>query len=126
MTSTDPLFKGIPVFPGDPQDYTVSYWNSSDHDFLIFRIDNTQSYTGRYNIVGSPLIQPDNYLASGFGTGWSVSAVNNEWWPEWKRGAGRIVRATGLRWTFNQATQSGGYIGKAGRQILENIGAGLN
>ena len=127
ITEGEPLFENVEIYSGDPQSQSVSYWDSGDHEFLIFRVDNRRSYTGRYACKGScdSLIEPDRYLAAGFGTGWSVGSINEKWWPEWRRGSGRLILASGLNWTFNQSSQIGGYIGIAGRQLLKNIGSGF-
>ena len=125
VTPNEPLFFGVVPYTGDPQSHTVDFWTSEDHESLQFRVDNTLSYTGRYSRSGQPLITPDRYLASGFGTGFSVGSVSDTWYPEWVRGSGRIIELTGLNWTFDQANGTGGYIGIAGRQILQNIAEGI-
>lgn len=118
----DPLYGGVQTYDGLPTDKTVSQWNASDFPFLVFRVDNSQSYTGRYGFQGA-LVAPV-FLAEGFGTGWNVGSIG----PRdrmWSIGQGRFVMLDALRWTFNQQTGNGGYIGLAGRQILENVGSGL-
>jgi len=119
------LFNGVATYSGDPKTKDVDYWTSGEFDNLIFRVDNSKSYTGRYGVNGSALKDPNLYLASGYGTGFSVSAINDKWYPEWNIGAGKAILASGLNWTFDQSTKSGGYIGIAGRKILHNIANGL-
>ena len=119
--SDEKLFKGVAKYSENPQGKNVSYWTSGDYDNLIFRVDNSKSYTGRYGATGNYLVEPNKYLAKGFGTGFSVGAVSDKYFPEWKIGDGAVIQATGLKWTFNQENKSGGYIGIAGRQILQNI-----
>lgn len=128
ITDNEPLFQNVKFFAGNPKSQPVSYWGRVNHEALIFRVDNRRSYTGRYVATGhyDSNVTPNRYLASGFGTGFSVGNINENWWPEWKRGSGRIILATGLNWTFDQSRQSGGYIGIAGRQILRNIGSGFS
>lgn len=118
---SDPILNGVSPETRNPYSYSVSYWDSGDLPGLVFRIDNTLSYVGRYTLTGTPLITPTRYLASGFSCGWNVNPVSDSWFPEWKLGDGRIVIATSLAWTFNQSTKYGGYIGIAGRKILQNI-----
>ncbi|KLO24249.1 hypothetical protein X275_00765 [Marinitoga sp. 1197] len=118
----DPLFENVNVCTEDPHSHDVSYWNSGDYDSLIFRIDNNLSYTGRYGII-EYIIDPDEYLAKGFHTGWNVND-ETDIFPQWNVGKGRIIITTYLLWTFDQENQTGGYIGKAGRDILHNIAKG--
>jgi len=125
VPANDPLFSNVRVYSGNPAAQTVSYWDTVDHQALAFRVDNTLSYVGRLGASSAAIIPPSRYLASGFGTGFTVGAIGNTVFPEWNRGAGRIVVANWLTWTFNQATQSGGYFGIAGRQVLKNIANGL-
>jgi hypothetical protein len=98
----------------------VSHWTNGDYNNLIFRVDNSKSYTGRYGAIGKYLINSDRYLAKSFGTGFHVGDIRDSF-PEWNIGNGKVIYATGLNWTFNQAKKSGGYIGRAGRTILQNL-----
>ncbi len=123
INPNEPLLKGVKTTDIEPQSKSVSYWASEDFDFLVFRVDNSKSYTGRYGVTGWK-VEPDRYLAKGFGTGWNVGTEVNTI-REWKHGEGRFVIISQLQWTFKQSTKSGGYIGLAGRQILKNIANGL-
>lgn len=120
----EPIFNGIAKYSGNPQDYDASHWDSGDYDNLVFRVDNSKSYTGRYGVSGIPKIEPTKYLASGYGTGWSVSTVAKQF-PEWKIGSGKVIEVNYLNWTFDESNKNGGYIGIAGRKILQNIANGL-
>ncbi len=121
-STMEPLFANvIKNSVADPKTKSVDYWDSIDDDSLIFRVDNTRSYTGRYGVNdGTYLIQPDKFLVKYFGTGFSVSDTRNGA-PQWNIGQGKVVDLNFIGWTFDQATKNGGYIGKAGREILKNI-----
>ncbi len=127
ITENEKILKNVIPFIGDPKSQNVSYWDSGDQEALIFRVDNSKSYTDRYCAKGAydQYIAPTRYLSTGFSTGWEVGNVFDSM-PEWRRGKGTIIMVNQLSWTFDQATQSGGYIGIAGRQILKNIAAGLS
>lgn len=115
----DPIFAGVGVFTENPQDYPVSHFHNGDPEWLMWRADNTRSYTGRTGITGSALRAPDRYLYQGFSTGFQVSAIGDRG-PEWDLGAGTIANI-GMNWTFDQGNRTGGFFGTAGRQILANI-----
>ena len=119
VPSDHPYFQDITPFTGEPSDYSVDYWDSGEHDSMIFRVDNSQSYTGRYG-VDDYLVDPDRYLAKCFGTGWEVGS-EHDCYREWDIGSGSIVMAKDLLWTFDQAEKTGGYIGIAGRKFLQNM-----
>ena len=119
VPSDHPYFQDIAPFTGEPSDYSVDYWDSGDHDAMVFRVDNSLSYTGRYG-VDDYLVDPDRYLAKCFGTGWSVGS-EHDCYREWDIGSGSVIVAKDLLWTFDQANQTGGYIGIAGRQFLHNM-----
>ena len=119
VPSDHPYFQDIAPFTGEPSDYSVDYWDSGDHDAMVFRVDNSLSYTGRYG-VDDYLVDPDRYLAKCFGTGWSVGS-EHDCYREWDIGSGSVIVAKDLLWTFDQANQTGGYIGIAGRQFLQNM-----
>jgi hypothetical protein len=115
----DPLFEGVTVYSGSPHEHDVDYWDSGDFEFLLWRVDNSLSYTGRYGVT-KWLKDPDKYLAKGFSTGWDVNDVRDAF-PEWKIGNGRIVLSFGAFWTFDYKTGKGGVFGKAGKKILVNV-----
>jgi len=123
-----PLFDNVKVFHGNPQTYGPSYWDKGDFDFLIWRVDNRLSYgPGELPDIKHAYIPPTKYIAKGFGTSWSTGRIHPIF-PIWKRGKGYIVILSHLSWVFDQKTQKGGYVGKAGRQVLYNIaeGKGIN
>jgi hypothetical protein len=120
--SDDPIFTGVEVYEGSLAANPLSYYHSGDHSWLIWRVDNTRTYTGRYGATGANLIEPDRWLYQSFGTGFQIGAIAQSG-PEWDYGGGRISQL-GINWTFDQANAIGGYFGTAGRRILRNIGQG--
>jgi len=118
----EPLFEGVATYNGSPFEHDVYYWDNNDFDFLLWRVDNSRSYTGRYGVI-KQLIKPTKYLAEKFYTGWEVN--EGKGFPEWDIGKGRIIMTTAGFWTFDQDTGKGGKFGKAGLQILRNLAKGI-
>jgi formylglycine-generating enzyme required for sulfatase activity len=124
VKTAHPLLDGVPTCPGDPVSYSSNYWNGGDFSCMIWQVDNSKSYTGLWGMTGSYLIEPDEYLIDYFWTSWNPTAAYQQM-PQWHRGRGEVIVIPSLRWSYDQQKRSGGYVGQAGRLILQNIARGF-